>query len=298
MRKAGTAAEVRCERGGNEPIRTKENEALREMAQGSGSAHRWGPLFGARARDWAETWEGPSGWGTLVYRYILDRGNIGTSTRLLDCGCGAGRFARMAADRGAVVAGIDAAKELIEIATERTANGDFRVGDLEALPWRDKSFDWVTGFSAFQFADNKVRALTEARRVSRGFVAIVIPSRASESGIASVFKALSRFFPAQALESMRHSGIFALSEPKTLDDVLAAVGLRVQHDHEIDCPILFKDAEAALRAFVGAGPTAVAIQHSGEPAVAQALAESVRLFTGTGDRVILPSRYRVVLTEV
>jgi hypothetical protein len=32
-----------------------------------GSAGRWGPLFGARARDWAETWEGSSGYGTPVY---------------------------------------------------------------------------------------------------------------------------------------------------------------------------------------------------------------------------------------
>jgi hypothetical protein len=204
----------------------------------------------------------------------------------------------MAADRGAVVAGIDAAKELLAIAAERTPSGDFRVGDLEALPWPDQCFDWVTGISSFQFADDKVRALTEARRVSRGFVAIAIPSRASESGIASVYKPLFPLFPAQALESMRHSGIFALSEPNTLDDVLAAVGLRVQHDHEIDCPILFKDAAAALRAFVGAGPTAIAIQHSGEPTVAQALAESLRRFIRPDDRVMLPGRYRVVLTEV
>jgi hypothetical protein len=27
--------------------------------QPGGSAARWGPLFGGRARDWAETWEGP-----------------------------------------------------------------------------------------------------------------------------------------------------------------------------------------------------------------------------------------------
>jgi hypothetical protein len=204
----------------------------------------------------------------------------------------------MAADRGAVVAGIDAAKALIDIATERTANGDFRVGDLEALPWPDQSFDWVTGFSAFQFTDNKVRALAEARRVSRGFVGIVIPSHASQSGIASVFKPLSHLFPAHALESMRHSGIFALSEPSRLDDVLEAVGLRVEHDREIDCRIVFRNAEAALRAFRGAGPTAIAIQHSGEAAVARALAESLRPFTRADERVTLPGRYRVVLTEV
>ena len=51
----------------------------------------------------------------------------------------AGRFAQMAADLGARVAGIDAAEELVEIAVERTPDGDFRVGDLEALPWPEDS---------------------------------------------------------------------------------------------------------------------------------------------------------------
>ena len=152
-----------------------------------GSATRWGPLFGARAAAWAETWEGPAGWGTPVYEHVLDRTETGKGTRVLDCGCGAGRFLHMAADRGASVAGIDASSELIAIAAERVPQGEFRTGDIEALPWGDDSFDVVTGFSAFQFADDKVRALREARRVSRGPVAVVIPSRVPESGITSVF---------------------------------------------------------------------------------------------------------------
>src|SRR5215207_1769257 len=77
-----------------------------------GSTTRWGPLFGGRARDWAETWEGPQGWGIPVYGLVLDHAQIGPGTSVLDCGCGAGRFAQMAADRGASVAGIDAAREL------------------------------------------------------------------------------------------------------------------------------------------------------------------------------------------
>ena len=108
---------------------------MQENRLPGGSTTRWGPLFGGRAHDWAETWEGPQGWGIPVYGRVLDRAQIGPGTSVLDCGCGAGRFAQMAADRGASVAGIDAAGELLEIAAERTPGGDFRVGDLEALPW-------------------------------------------------------------------------------------------------------------------------------------------------------------------
>ena len=262
-----------------------------------GSATRWGPLFGGRARDWAETWEGPRGWGTPVYEHVLDRVRIGSGTRVLDCGCGAGRFARMAADRGASVAGVDAAEDLIEIAAERTPEGDFRVGDLEALPWPEDSFDVVTGFSAFQFADDKVRALTEARRVSRGPVAVVIPSRVSESGITLVFKPLFPLFPPEALESMKHSGMFALSEPGKLEEALAAAGLTVHEDDEIESLIVLDDTAGAVRAFVGAGPTALAIGHSGELAVAQAVREALAPFTDTDGRVTLPTWYRVVLAR-
>ena len=83
---------------------------------GKGSGTRWGPLFGARASTWAETWEGPRGWGTPVYAYVLDRARIGPGTTVLDCGCGAGRFVGLAAQRGAAVAGIDASADLAEIA--------------------------------------------------------------------------------------------------------------------------------------------------------------------------------------
>jgi ubiquinone/menaquinone biosynthesis C-methylase UbiE len=263
----------------------------------SGSAERWGPLFGARAQVWAETWEGPSGYGTLVYEYVLDRAKVESDTRILDCGCGAGRFARMAADRGAQVAGIDASEELIEIAAHRTPQGEFRVGDIEALPWSANAFDWVTGFNAFQFADDKARALAEAKRVSKGPVAVVIPSRAPESGITSVFQQLFPLFPPEALERMRQSGMFALSAPGSLEELLSEVRLAISEDEEIETPIAFDSIATAVRAFVGAGPMAIAVQHSGESTVARAAEEALAPFaSGAGD-VTLPGWYRVVLAR-
>lgn len=261
-----------------------------------GSAGRWGPLFGARARDWAETWEGPGGWGDRVYQHVLNRAKIGSGTRVLDCGCGGGRFARMAADRGAIVAGIDAAEELIAIASERTPNGDFRTGDLEALPWPEDAFDLVTGFSAFQFADDKIHAFSEARRVSRDLVAVVIPTRVPESGIAAVFKPLFPLFPTQALDSMQDSGMFALSEPGRIDDLLAVAGLAV-HDDEIQCPVVFADTDTAVRAFIGAGPMQLAIRRSGEQAIAEGVRNALTPFGEPDGRVTLPAWYRAVIAR-
>jgi len=269
-----------------------------EAGQHRGSASRWGSLFGERAHDWAETWEGPKGYGTRLYRQVLDRANVGLGTRVLDCGCGAGRFARMAADRGASVAGIDAADELIAIAAARTPEADFRVGDLESLPWPDESFDVVTGMNAFQFADDKIRALSEARRVSKGPVAVVVPARAAESGITSVFKPLFPLYPPEALESMKHSGMFALSQSVMLDQILDAAGLTVYEDDEIGLSIVFDDLDAAERAFVGAGPMALAIRHSGEQAVRRAVRDALAPWVDAEGSIKLPGWYRVVLARV
>jgi SAM-dependent methyltransferase len=262
-----------------------------------GSATRWGPLFSARAATWAETWEGPAGWGTPVYEHVLDRAEIGSGRRVLDCGCGAGRFTRMAADRGANVAGIDASEKLIEIAAERVPEGDFRAGDIEALPWENDSFDVVTGFSAFQFADDKVRALREAGRVSRGLVAVVIPTRVPESGITSVFKLVFPLFAEDALASMKQSGMFALSDPGKLEEALAAAALTPDEDGEIECPIVFDDVAVAERAFMGAGPTQLATNNSGEGIVAEAIRLALDPFTDGGGQVVLPAWYRAVLAQ-
>jgi hypothetical protein len=48
---------------------------------------------------------------------------------------------------------------------------------------------------------------------------------------------------------------------------------------------------------VGAGPTSLAIGHSGELAVAQAVQEALGPFTGTDGRVTLSAWYRVVLAR-
>jgi SAM-dependent methyltransferase len=267
------------------------------MQMRQGSATRWGPLFGARARDWAETWEGPQGWGTPVYERVLDRALIGPASRLLDCGCGAGRFARMAADRAATVAGIDAAERLIAIAAQRTPEGDFRVGELEALPWPDNAFDVVTGFSSFQFANDKTRVIAEAGRVSRGLVAVVIPTRREESGFTAVLRPLFPFFPPEALEGLQRSGIFALSEPGALDRILDDAGLQQDETDELSCPVVFEDVAAATRAFLAAGPTALALRHSGESAVAAAVRDALAALTSADGRVTIPAWFRVVLAR-
>jgi SAM-dependent methyltransferase len=97
---------------------------------------------------------------------------IGAGTRVLDVGCGTGGFCAFAAERGALVAGVDVEAERIATARARVPAGDFAVGLMEQLPWTDGAFDVVTGFNSFQYALDVPAALAEAARVSRGPLAV------------------------------------------------------------------------------------------------------------------------------
>lgn len=62
---------------------------------------------------------------------------------VVDAGCGTGRHAAHLAAQGHVVIGVDASAEMLVHARERVPGGDFRAGDLRALPMDDGIADIV-----------------------------------------------------------------------------------------------------------------------------------------------------------
>ena len=86
---------------------------------------------------------------------------------MLDLGCGAGTFLRVAADRGAEVSGLDASAALLAVARAHVPEADLVMGDLQVLPFGDATFDAVTSFTSYWFADDPVEALREAGRVAK-----------------------------------------------------------------------------------------------------------------------------------
>lgn len=79
----------------------------------TGSAARNAALWGQRANDWAEMQEGQV---RPLYEHVLARFEIGPKMKLLDVGCGAGGFLALAKARGAHVSGLDATRELLDVA--------------------------------------------------------------------------------------------------------------------------------------------------------------------------------------
>jgi SAM-dependent methyltransferase len=143
---------------------------MTEVETKAGSAERWGPLWGARPDDWAlnEDQQIPT-YEEALRRVGLERGQL-----VLDVGCGVGAFLRLVADRGARPFGIDASEALVELARRRVPEADLRVGEMEAMPYEADTFDLVTGFNSFFFANDIVGALREAGRVAKPGAAVVI----------------------------------------------------------------------------------------------------------------------------
>lgn len=239
--------------------------------QTGGSAAAHGAAWSARARDWADVQERFS---RPLYDAVLRDTGVAAGTALLDVGCGAGLFCAMAAERGARVAGIDAAAGMIAVARERVPSGDFRVGEMEALPYEDHTFDLVTGFNSFQFAANPVNALAEARRVARpgARVSIATWGRPEDGEAAAFLAALRSLLPPAPPDA---PGPFALSADGALAALAREAGLTPGGVHEVECPFEYPGLATALRGLLSAGPAVKAIETSGEARVREAVTRAL-----------------------
>lgn len=95
-------------------------------------------------------------------RGVLDALGPVAGLRVLDLGCGKGRFARALQDRGAAVVGIDLSSAMLA-----EANGIDRVrGSIRRLPFRSAGFDAVLAVEVFEHLAPETwpEALAEARR--------------------------------------------------------------------------------------------------------------------------------------
>jgi ubiquinone/menaquinone biosynthesis C-methylase UbiE len=114
-----------------------------------GSSKIQGELWGKAPQDWTKLQEPMH---TPLFEAMLNATNVGQGTRLLDAGCGGGGASVLAAERGAQISGLDAAEPLLNVARERVPYSDFRVGDIEVLPYEDDSFDAIIAANSLQYA--------------------------------------------------------------------------------------------------------------------------------------------------
>jgi SAM-dependent methyltransferase len=258
-----------------------------------GSAQMQGELWGARAREWADLQEGSF---RPLYEAVFNAAKAGADSSVLDVGCGAGLALQIAQSRGAKVSGIDAAAGLAEIARDRCPGGDIRVGEIEELPFEDESFDVVTGFNSFQYATDVVRALAEAKRVTKpnGYVAVAVWGAADKCALAPYLAAVGKLLPPPPPGA---PGPFALSAPGALETLVGKAGLKPDWASSVMTAMRFPDEATALRGLIASGVVERAIRNSGEAAVRQGVSGAVQVGRQTDGSYEFNNEWRFLVSR-
>lgn len=119
--------------------------------------------------------------------------------RVLDLACGTGNGALLAARRDCDVTGIDYAPSLIERARKRAdaegLDADFRVGDVQELPFPDGSFDVVVSLFGVMFAPDQEKAASELLRVCKSGGKIGLISWPPDGYASEFLRAHARYNP-------------------------------------------------------------------------------------------------------
>jgi ubiquinone/menaquinone biosynthesis C-methylase UbiE len=110
-------------------------------------------------------------WSRSVGIQFLDWLNLPKGLQCVDVGCGNGAFTEVLAARVAPseLAGLDPSEEQIDFAKirEGTRLAQFRVGDAQALPYPDRSFDVAIMALVISFVPDPAKAVAEMARVVR-----------------------------------------------------------------------------------------------------------------------------------
>jgi ubiquinone/menaquinone biosynthesis C-methylase UbiE len=106
-----------------------------------------------------------------ISEVLLETMDVRAGQSALDVACGHGNAVLAAARRSCRATGVDCVPELLEVGRQRAAadglRAEFVLGDAEAIPFPDSSFDIVTSVLGSMFATNQEQAASELLRVCK-----------------------------------------------------------------------------------------------------------------------------------
>lgn len=156
--------------------------------------------------------------------------------RILDVGTGTGRAAIALAKRGAIVTGVDASAEMLQVAARRAAEANVGVdaadlsgvtflrGDAHRLDFADRSFDAVVCLRVLMHTPDWRASLRELCRVSAGRVVIDYPSLWSAAAVQAVTRRIAHIIR-PSVEAYR---VFS---PRAIARAFAAEGFAIRGEH-------------------------------------------------------------------
>ena len=258
----------------------------------TGSAERWGPLWGARPADWAvtEAQQAPS------YEDVLSRVSLEPGQSVLDVGCGVGAFLALVAGRGARAFGLDASEALLDVARARLPDADLRVGDMEAMPYDDDTFDLVTGFTSFFFANNIVNALREAGRVAKPGAPVVIHvwGPHERNDLEAMKQVIRPFLPPRPADAPAEPDY---SAPGVLEDIATRAGLDPESAFDTTMSYEYADGATLRRAMVAPAGIATLVGPDREEEVKDAIAHGLASYRGADGCYRLQSTFHTLIAR-
>jgi ubiquinone/menaquinone biosynthesis C-methylase UbiE len=170
-----------------------------------------------------------------VARLVVDEADPRPTERVLDIGSGTGNAALLAAERGAEVTGVDPARRLVGLATERAAArglpATFVVGAADALPVDDAVADVILSVFGLIYASDAQAAAAEIGRVASPGGRAVLTAWVPEGGFAEAMQLRAAAIAAATGEA--GSGPrFAWHDEPALAELFSRHGFRVETSTE------------------------------------------------------------------
>jgi len=148
--------------------------------------------------------------------------------RILDVGTGTGRAAIALAKRGAIVTGVDASAQMLEVAERRARDAGAQVtfvrGDAHGLNFPDRSFDAVVCLRVLMHTPDWRASLRELCRVSNDRIVFDYPSLTSAAALQAVTRRMVHVLK-PSVEAYRVFSAAAVTR------VLRAEGFQIGGEH-------------------------------------------------------------------
>jgi SAM-dependent methyltransferase len=228
--------------------------------------------------------EGPRGWGTPLYAAVLDAAAVGPGTRVLDLGCGAGLFARAAADRGARVTGIDTDPAAVALAAAEVPDGAFAVGDAQDPP--PGPFDVVAAVQLLMHVADPVAVLAAAGSAG-AIVAATVWGRDQECDVRVFGEALAPWLGPRPADS-------PVTEPDRLREIAERAGLVVEGLDEVVCPFDYADEDDLLGPLFQSALGRAVVRRAGPVALREAVLKRLAPFRTAEGGYRLLNLFRVL----
>lgn len=210
--------------------------------------------------------EGPAGWGAPLHAAVLDATGVGAGTTVLDLGCGSGEFARVAAERGAVVTGIDVDPGAVAMAGAAVPDGTFTVGDAHDPP--AGPFDVAVAAQLLSHVRNPLVVL-RAAGAAAATVAVTVWGREAECDVRAFGEALAPWLPPRPAPA----GPPPVTEPERLRTLAELAGLEVVAVSEVTCAFDYLDDDEIVGPLLGSAIGRTAARSAGPGAVREAVLE-------------------------